>query len=264
MVTLSQDDIVFFRDNGYIIKRAVLDPELMEQARESLWANALAELDRNDPSTWVGPFSEMSDDENNVRHNYTWKYRAQGRDEFMLRLLAKDPSVWTMAEQLLGKDKIKDPERARGIYCMMPEGDLPAHPYYCHIDQHPFHLGVVGYIDDVDIDGGGFNVWAGSHKEFYPACTWQYRAARDDPANNKEISALAKRIRNGSTRVDCHGKAGDVIFWHHRLAHSAGHNRTERIRQAVLFDYKRKDLDEKLETPPQDDMWTDWDGVKKF
>lgn len=260
MTHLSPDDIDFFRDNGYIIKRNVLNPELMAQARESLWENALHELDRDDPSTWIGPFERWSDDENNVRHGFTWKYRAQGQEEFMLQLLPKDPSVWAMAQQLLGDGAIQEPERALGIYCMMPEGKLPEHPYHCHIDQHAFHLGVVAYIDDVDLDGGGFNVWPGSHKKFYYACKTQYQPTRDEPEPNTQVEAVTEQVLQGE-RVDCHGKAGDVIFWHHRLGHSAGHNRSWRIRQAVLYDYKRKDLGAQIDTLPQEDMWTDWNGI---
>lgn len=256
MITLSQDDIRFFAENGYLIMRGVLDPDLMGQARESLWTNGLTELDRDDPSTWVGPFEEMTDDDNNVRRGFTWKYRAQGKDKFMLRLLPKDPSVWAMAEQLLGKGTIQEPERARGIYCMMPEGERPAWPYSCHVDRHPFHLGLVGYIDDVDIDGGGFNVWPGSHKSFYNAFDSQY-----EYKPTGQLDAVTDRVLAADNRVDCYGKAGDIIFWHHRIGHSAGHNRTARIRQAVLFDFKRKDLSAKLEMPPQANMWTDWDGV---
>ena len=60
--------------------------------------------------------------------------------------------------------------------------------------------------------------------------------------------------------MDCHGKAGDIVFWHHRMGHSVGHNRTGRIRQAVLYDYKRADLDENA--TPGENMWVDWPGVR--
>jgi hypothetical protein len=36
MVTLTEDDIRFFKTNGYLIKREVLDPELMARARARL------------------------------------------------------------------------------------------------------------------------------------------------------------------------------------------------------------------------------------
>lgn len=259
-MTLSNEDIQFFMDQGYLIKRGVLNPDLMAQARESLWANAPAELDRHNPDTWIGPFKETSDERDSVRHGYTWKYRRQGGEDWMLRLLAKDPSVWAMAEQLLGEGTIQEPERVRGIYCMMPEGDEPERPYWCHVDQHPFHLGVVGYIDDVVPDGGGFTIWPGSHRAFYPDFISQYLK---EPTNPEQHRANIAKVCE-KPHLDCHGKAGDIVFWHHRLGHSAGHNRSRNIRQAVLYDFKRKDLDDRLDSPPQDDMWHDWDGIQHY
>jgi hypothetical protein len=38
----------------------------------------------------------------------------------------------------------------------------------------------------------------------------------------------------------------------------AAHNRTRRIRQAVLSDFRKKDLERTQEEPPADDMWKDW------
>ena len=47
--SLNKKDIVFFRDNGYLIKRKVLNPELMAQARDRLWEGAPPQLDQHDP-----------------------------------------------------------------------------------------------------------------------------------------------------------------------------------------------------------------------
>ncbi|MBV7334959.1 phytanoyl-CoA dioxygenase family protein [Chloroflexi bacterium TSY] len=254
--TLSSEDIEFFRDNGYLIKRNVLDSDLMARARESLWAAAPPELNRDDPDSWIGPFKERCDDKNSARHGFIWKYRAEGGEPWMIQLLAKDPSVWAMAEQLLGHGNLSEPERVRGIYCIMPEGEAPERPYGCHVDAHPFHLGVVGYIDDVNPYGGGFVVWPGSHQQFYYTFTSEYVHNRND----RFVNVHAKV--NKQSYVDCHGKAGDIVFWHHRIGHSAGHNRTHRIRQAVLYDFKRKDLDQSLDNPPHEDMWHHWDGVR--
>ena len=38
----------------------------------------------------------------------------------------------------------------------------------------------------------------------------------------------------------------------------AGHNYTGRIRQAVLYDYKKRDLEEVQGQPPCADMWEHW------
>jgi len=256
MFRLTEDEIEFFRENGYLIKRGLLDPELMARARESLWENPPGQLDRDDPATWIGPFRETSDDRDSLYSGFNWKYRRRGGEEWMIKLLAKNSSVWAIAEQLVGEGALQEPERVRGIYCMMPEGDLPEWPYRCHVDAHPFHLGVVGYIDDVDADGGGFNVWPGSHKDFYYTFHSQYG---NDP---DERHPVVRAEYDARQRMDCHGKAGDVVFWHHRIGHSAGHNRTRRIRQAILYDFRRKNLDDLLETPPQENMWQDWDGLR--
>ena len=160
MITLSSEEIEFFKEQGYLIKRGVLDPTLMAKARASMWEAAPSVgLDPNDPDTWIGPVEESSDDRDSALWGYSWKYRKHGGEDWMVRLLAKDPSVWAMAEQLLGEGNLAEPTRIRGIYCMLPEGDKPATPYRCHVDRHPFHLGVVGYIDDVDLDAHALGKW---------------------------------------------------------------------------------------------------------
>ena len=52
----------------------------------------------------------------------------------MVRLLATDPSVWGMAEQLLGEGNLRIPDGIRGIYCTLPYGDEPEKPTTCHVD----------------------------------------------------------------------------------------------------------------------------------
>jgi ectoine hydroxylase-related dioxygenase (phytanoyl-CoA dioxygenase family) len=111
---------------------------------------------------------------------------------------------------------------------------------------------VVGYIDDVEPGGGGFTVWPGSHAKFYQDFTTRYTF------NPTAEYALDREAYNCQQPAECHGQAGDVVFWHHRIGHSAGHNRSGRIRQAVLADFKKHDLAARQDLPPGDDMWVDW------
>jgi hypothetical protein len=249
---LSPEEVAFFKEHGYLIKRSILDPALMAQARACMWAGAPDQLKRDEPDSWIGPFQERSDDRDSVRHDYTWKYRAPGGEAWMIDLLPKNPIVWAIAEQMLGQGTLPEPERVRGIYCILPEGERPEHPYRCHVDQHPFHLGVVAYIDTVSPNGGGFTVWPGSHRLFYPTFATQHTFTPTDQAQ----AALAQVSQQ--PYVDCYGDAGDVVFWHHRLGHSAGHNRSRQIRQAVLYDFKKCDLNERQAVATPSDMWTDW------
>ena len=58
--------------------------------------------------------------------------------------------------------------------------------------------------------------------------------------------------------IDCYGEAGDVVLWHHRLAHMAGQNYSNVIREAILGDFSKLDLDQTRMDPPQENMWRDW------
>ena len=251
---LTTGQLRFFKREGYLILRRVMDPELMARARERLWDDPPASLNREGPATWVGPLPEAdrSDDSANMKREYRWQYRRIGREGWIVRMLPADPVIFGVAEQMLGAGRVQIPHGIRGIYCTLPYGDRPRPENGCHCDAHPFHLGVVGYIDDVEPDGGAFCVWPGSHREFYRTFTTGYM-----PDKTGEYEPLRERL-NRQPPVDCHGSAGDVLFWHHRLGHMAGHNYSARIRQAVLYDFRRTDLEEVQGLPPPQDMWRDW------
>ena len=207
MTRLSPDEIRFFKKNGYLIKRRVMDVNLMARARERLWENAPPEVDCNNPDTWVGPIKRYSEEgTGNVGGEYSWKYKGIGGEDWIVRMLATDPSIWGMAEQLLGEGNLVVPERIRGIYCLLPEGNIPQRPVTCHTDAHPFHLGVVGYIDDVPPNGGGFWVWPKSHRTFYYDYHTQHGNERTEQYENHAA------FFNQQPYVDCHGGAGGIIF----------------------------------------------------
>ena len=133
----------FFKNEGYLVKRNVLNPELMERARARLWDGAPEGRKREDPDTWIGPFTpeEENIDKDNNRRGFRWNFREPGGEEWMVRLLATDSNVWRMAEQFLGEGNLTQPDRVRGIYCTLPYGDVPKKSIGCHVDAHPFHLG---------------------------------------------------------------------------------------------------------------------------
>ena len=251
---LTTDELRFFKRNGYLIKRKVMDPELMARARQRLWDDPPPSLKQDDPSSWVGPLPEadLSADADNHRTAYRWQYRRIGAEPWIVHMLATDPGIFAMAEQMLGVGELQPPDRIRGIYCTLPYGDRPRPPVTCHCDAHAFHLGVVGYIDDVPPDGGGFCVWPGSHRRFYH--TFQTGYQKDTAEGHEEVQAEVDR----GAPVDCHGEAGDIVFWHHRLGHMAGHNYSGVIRQAVLYDYRKRDLPEVQGQPPCADLWQHW------
>lgn len=294
-LSLSEEQIAFFKDNGYLILRDVLDKNLCARARDRMWGSLPegSHIKRADPATHVGPFrdDETSDNPLHIRQGNRWQLREAGTEQFLIDLLYSD-DLCNVAEQLLGKDMLQPPtpggepmgsqgnawpggptdpaisDGVRGIYLTLPYADKTKKPDYAHTDGHPFNLGVVGLIDDVPPDGGSFKVWPKSHRRLYPTFQMQYDQPRIPfyehlPSHkgliqSREYEAEMKEVMADTQPVDCHGKEGDVVLWHHRLAHMAGHNYSDVIRQAVLYDFTRTDLDTCRMDPPQENMWRDW------
>lgn len=293
---LTQQQMAFFKDNGYLIIPSAMDLDLCAKAQDSLWNSlpACAALKRNDPATHYGPFSEKDslNDPQQMRQGYRWQIRNTGTDQNMIDLVYSDTLV-AIAEQLLGKDTLRKPivggttmgsqgtawpggpvdpslgtQGARGIYCTLPyKGNQPAMDS-AHTDGHPFMLSLAGLISDSPPKGGAFTVWPKSHRRVYPTFQMQYDQPRipfyDHMPSYKgiihspEYQAEFARILDDTKPVECWGKAGDVVIWHHRLVHMAGHNHSDVMRQAVLGDFSKNDLDQTRMDPPQDDMWRDW------
>ena len=76
---LNQEQLSFFKVNGYLILPKMLDSGLCEKARELLWSSLPEEskIKREDPSTHIGPFVEkdLEDDLTNLRQGYKWQLR---------------------------------------------------------------------------------------------------------------------------------------------------------------------------------------------
>ena len=297
-MALNAEQIAFFKHNGYLLVPGAMDAELCARVRDMMWA-ALPEntmLNRADEASHVGPFpeDERSTESLHVRDGYRWLNRTLGVSEAVIDLIYSE-SICAMAEQLLGAplrqavsggtpmgsrgpawpggptDPALGTEGARGVYCTLPYGDKPREADACHTDGHPFQLGVVGLIDDTPEGGGAFKVWPNSHQRLYQTFKLRYDQPRipyydhlpsfKGLVHTDEYLAEIETLNTRTTPVECWGSAGDIVFWHHRTAHMAGHNYSHVIRQAVLADFWKPDLDSYRMTPPTEDMWQDWSGA---
>ncbi len=252
---LTKNELRFFRDNGFVVKRNVLDVKLVAKAVDVFWENAPPSMERDNPETWYGPFREEHeiDDGHSFRRGFRWNFRAIDTEPYMFRLVPEDPNIVGMAAQLLGPD-LSPPKRVRGIYTTLPQRDKTPLAHHLHVDQHPFHLGVVAYLGTVGPMGGGFRVWPTSHRWFYHQYDTQHEGGR--PETYEETRAFFET----QPSIECTGEAGDVVFWHHRLAHTAGHNQSTHIRLAVLYDFRRGDIEDVQAQSPRQNMWQDWPG----
>ncbi len=296
-MTLNAEQTAFFKANGYLLVPGAMNRDLCARVRDLMWS-ALPDgtsLKRDDPASHVGPIpeNEAQVDSLHLRDGYRWLNRILGVNPDVIELIYSD-SICAMAEHLLGSplrqavvdgtpmgsrgpawpggptDPVQGTEGARGVYCTLPYGDKPREPDACHTDGHPFQLGVVGLLDDIPEGGGGFKVWPGSHQRLYQTFKLRYDQPRipyydhlpsfKGIVHTDEYLAEIEQL-NSEPAVECWGKAGDIVFWHHRMAHMAGHNYSPVIRQAVLADFWKPDLDEYRSRPPEEDMWREWSAA---
>ena len=291
---LSDEELCFFKQYGYLIRRKAIQRAQCDDILDLMWTSAPASIKRDDPDSW-GPIPQVEESQDPllVKQGCRWQYRAAATDPRLIDLVfAGQMHRW--AEDLLGEGTLRAPvaggkpmgswgsawpngpvdpqmgEGVRGIYATLPEHTDERKPNALHTDGHPFHLGAVVLLEDNPPDGGNFKVWPGSHKRFYPLFPMQYDQARipyyDHLPSHKGILHPQEyldeiiRVETEVEPVDCYGEAGDIVFWHHRLGHMAGYNyaRQPTIRQAVLYDFCKTDLDGCRADPPQENMWRDW------
>eukprot|EP01047_Picozoa_sp_COSAG01_P031705 COSAG01_NODE_2260_length_8057_cov_50.825527_2_plen_341_part_00 len=131
---LSAAQVEEFKRLGFLVIPGALEPDLLVQAQHLLWGSKhlglarIPRLVRNDPTSWVGPFSAeeqaLGEDTRTEEEkssgviamtevgSYHMRMREIGAAPLYIRLLPQ--RVWRWAEQLVGRGKL--------VY---PDGDLP-------------------------------------------------------------------------------------------------------------------------------------------
>lgn len=112
MEALSAAELRQFVTDGFVVRRSVLDPDMMAEARTLFWRSAAEDgtgLDAADASTWTGPLPESVERgaavhgmAENFAKGFIYKERCCGRTALLRRLLPA--AVEPVARQLLGDD----------------------------------------------------------------------------------------------------------------------------------------------------------------
>lgn len=271
---LTKTEIDSFRESGYLIKRGLVPAELFSPVMDLWWrqppileANVL----RDDPDTWVGPGrlwpeenrwslgkdwmggsewpspveerpgAETGERVGRLPHKLTndiandvWRWHGIGHDPYFVSVTSAHPNVLYMAEALMG-GPVKRPRRNRGIYSIFPndpsQGPSKLGP---HMDANMTEMTVVMYLEDVEPRSGGFTIYPGSAEMLYPTSEQSFNWVATD--KSKEVMDFIKRE---VTPIEFTGKAGDVLFCHGLVVHSAGIQESSKIRVAVIQDFNR-------------------------
>ena len=263
---ISPEQARFFARNGFLQLRGLIPEATCAHLVERTWEHLPPHWRRDDPTTWRGQVEDSCHVASLDARGGLLKFvsACSGRISAQRRELQADPRILESyhepsvghgaAHRLIGRPL--HPIRLRGLYAIAPveHPDAAREVPSPHIEAHAAQIVSLTYLDDVDPGGGGLLVWPGSHRELYPAFTSKF----------DYVAGLSlQTVLNGLLRrrpIELSGERGDLILTHHRLLHSPGINRLDRIRFAFLCDYTPKDHVALCRQAPGD-LWEDWPGL---
>jgi len=274
--TLGEAEVAFFKENGFIVKRGLLEEkDPLKRIAEYIWENVPREMvKRDDIQTWFnapnGPWTEEDVERAGLFGGGTWKMRSRdgiGTEPFLKDQIAYHPNMRKMVTLFIG-EPIRPTARVRGVYGVFPKPPGAPGRLSPHADHTAAQLSAMVIVDEIPPHCGGFTIWPGSHHIVHPHCTTVQGPIGPDHA---DAYGLARdRALREITPVEFPGQAGDVIFWHPRLLHSGGINRSadsERpiLRLIVPCDFQRDGMrffDDLVEGPGPNHQW--WVDTRNF
>ncbi|TBL78550.1 phytanoyl-CoA dioxygenase family protein [Paenibacillus thalictri] len=219
---IKQDDVDFYKEQGYLLVRGVFKQAEVEQMRKAvdgiIHRAAQSKYDAN--STWQGDYLPPEELKKLVLKGF---HDVHYHDAAFTRA-AVHPNMAAVLCKLIGpnvqlhhsKMLVKPPEKGAAF---------PLHqdaPYFPHASHTMMAASV--HLDDADMENGCLCVIPGSHKQDIMPHVGRYYL------DHKEYPL--------SVATPCPAKAGDVLFFNYLTIHGSDVNRSERYRRNVLFQYR--------------------------
>jgi len=250
--TLSKAEVDFFKENGFLVKRGLIDePETFARIVDHVWENVPRDLvKRDDPDTWIdapqGDWTRENADNLGPFRRGSWKMRSRtiGTQSFFVDKIANNPRMRQTVLQFIG-ESVRPANRVRGVYCIFPKSPDRDARLSPHGDHTGAQLSAMVFVSTVPPHCGGFTIWPGSHYMSHAYHRTVHGPLHDDLA--EEYAQARDELLNEVTPVEFHGKAGDVVFWHPRLVHGPGINYSAEhdepvVRYIVPCEYQKDGL----------------------
>ena len=254
--TISAAEAAHFKRHGFLVKRGLIDDaDVFREVRDHFWGNVPRDvLRRDDPASWLdAPHERWTDADvqrvGRLAHG-NWKMRSPGprgigTEPFLVEGIANHPHMLAVAQALLGAP-VKRARRVRGIYAVLPQPPGTPGRLGPHGDYMAAHLAAMVLPHALPPRSGGFTLWPGSHLLLHPH--WDtVHGGRISPARGEGFRLARDAVLRDIRPVEFPGNAGDVVFWHPRMLHSAGVNHSAEtanpvVRLIVPCDYERAGL----------------------
>ena len=222
-VVLSQDDLDFWEENGFVVVHNAVPDENLEVAVNAIWD--FLGIDAHDPEDWYkyppriggrnnSPISQAGMVEI-YQHQALWDNRQYPKVYRAFSEIWQTDRLWVS----LDRANMKPPTRPD-----KPEWDNRGMIHWdVDTSKTPIAFGVQGvlYLTDTAENQGGFQCIPGFHKQFY---NWVKTQPADRNFHSPDLTGLKVQ--------PIAGKAGDLLIRHRLLAHGNGCNRSQKPRLA--------------------------------
>jgi phytanoyl-CoA hydroxylase len=218
-MSLTPDQIAFYKENGYILIKGLLSKEEAARLREECHglSDRLNQTHDTD-ATWSGARAMVAE-KTVIYHCHNVQFYSGA-----LAALLVDPKFTDVAADLIGPnvqlhhDKmfIKPPEKG---------SPFPMHqdyPYFPH-ERHTM-TAVIFHFDDAPIEKGCLRVVAGSHK----LGPLEHEGSYNLPLDKYPLEAA----------TICEAKAGDALFFNYLTIHGSGVNTSSEARTTLLVQFR--------------------------
>jgi hypothetical protein len=226
-IVLADNQRAFFRDNGFLVIRGVVDSMSVEDARRTI-----NHLLGKGPDAW--------------HTDESGKTKLLPSQDAPILALVRNPSVWTIAQRFLGRGCVAPVGAGQlavrfPIIASDPKGleSSQTTASQWHVDGMeksgtglPFSLLVKVALSDQSQEGNGnFTVFPGSHTN--PQLHHWYQLHRQGPSSLQSTAAPVKPDVGMPQQVCL--APGDAVFVHPLLAHCVGRNVSANIRYRSSF-----------------------------
>ena len=233
MPVLTQDELAFWRENGYVILRNAVPQANVDAVVDALWA--FMEMDRDDPDSWYRPPpSEYGMVELNrsgmvelYQHQSLWNNRQNPRIYEAFTDIWETEKLWVTIDRV----NLNPPALADWDFQGFVHWDIDT-------SLRPLPASVQGVLSLVDVtaDQGGLQLVPGFHRLFED---WVKTQPPDRNPRQPDIS--------GFELIGVEMNAGDLVIWNSLLPHGTGRNNSTRPRLAQYISmFPAKDEDEAL------------------
>ncbi len=224
LLTLTPEQKRFFGENGYVHLPGFYAGAALERLRQEY--HELVTRTDNRPAnmsySYMTPTAGFPPDEYNPKNVEGMMDQVMGGDFWIDHFT--EPGIVGALVDCLGPDLDfhNGKVRSKPPGFDATQGWHQDWPYELH--SRPELAAAITYLDPTDAMAGATEVIPGSHLQALPTAQGASTLVQDDV--------------DESQAVVCKAEAGDVVIIHVLVVHRAGHNKTERSRNAIINEYK--------------------------